>query len=81
MVEQYSRFDLTKGLVRSGSAVSQHWIPHWSYLFSAVQVYTTAHCRFYIEQLGITPPKARLSAFEGYMTFVFVIVRPVTSYW
>ena len=58
MVEQYSRFDLTKGLVRSGSTLSQYCTRTWViYSRRAVQVYTTAHCRFYIEQFGIAPSK------------------------
>jgi hypothetical protein len=35
--------------------VVQNWVPH---LLSAVQVHTTAHCRFYRgQQLGLSPPK------------------------
>ena len=45
-------------LVDPGSTVSQmdqllqNWAPHWSYLFSAVQIHTTTHSRFYREQLN-----------------------------
>jgi hypothetical protein len=53
----YTNHDHSAGLKPIGT-IPPNWTPRWSYMLSAVQIHTTTHYMFYIEQLDPALPKA-----------------------